>query len=237
MFDVPERYLKEQPIDVKQFIRRDMRKSEKDRVRAGLQSVSLVWQIAGEEIPSFMDEDYNCSVIMGLDVQLQSLKGVAHFAELIQHMVKAPCMIRFYDNAHEVFSFAHKRLSHTNSSQVVIVDKVLTPPLSIAFPEKTAVKLKQSLAFGALLNKSDKLSLYLEATVKAFIVSHSKLYNGIEKLVDENSEVWYNRGEVLVLFEKLLKLQRLMTAARAEKLPGERARLNGEIKRVLEELR
>ena len=143
-------------------------------------------------------------------------------------MVKAPCVVRFNDHAEEIYSFAHKRLSYTDAAQVVIVDRVETPPLSLAFPDKIAEKLRQHLAFGSLLNRADKLSLYLEATIKAFIISNPKLYSGIEELLD--LKLWYNREDILVLFEQLLGLARLKTGLKAENLPGERAKLITEIK-------
>jgi len=243
MFDIPSKYAADNSIEPKTFIRRDMKKAEKDRIRENLLAVRLVWQIAGEEVPSLVNKDYNCSVIMGLDIKLKAIKHsaggvgsphVRYFAELVQHMIKAPCVIRFYDHTEEVYTFAHKRLSRTDVSQVVIENRVETPPLSLDFPDKTAEMLRQCLAFGALLNKSDKLSLYLEATVKAFIISHPKLYSGIEQLLDR--KLWYNREDILLLFGRLLELQRLNGELKAEKLPGARARLNGEIKRVIGEL-
>jgi len=106
--------------------------------------------------------------------------------------------------------------------------------LSLVFPDKTTKKLRKYLAFGALLNRNDKLSLYLEATVKAFIISHPKLYSGINELLDR--KLWYNREEILELFGRLLELLRVNAELKAEKLPGARARLNGEIKKVIEEL-
>ena len=91
------------------------------------------------------------------------------------------------------------------------------------------------LAFSALLNRTDKLSLYLEAFVKAFIVSNLKLFNNIELLFD--GKVWYNKEAILGLFGNLRKLERLKAELKSQKLPGERARLNGEIKKVMGELR
>lgn len=231
MFDIPLRYITNNPIEPKTFITRDMKKPEKDRIRDNLLDARLIWQITGEEIPSLINEDYNCSVIMGLEIKLKTVKDSAFFVELVQHMVKAPCVIRFYDSKEEAYSFAHKRLSRVDATQVVIENRVETPPLSLAFPDKTAEKLKQNLAFGVLLNKTDKLSLYLEAMVKAFIISHPKLYSGIEDLLDR--KLWYNREEILALFGRLLELQRLNAELKTEKLPGERAKLTGKIKKLI----
>jgi hypothetical protein len=235
MFDIPEKYTKNEPIEPKTFIQRDMKKAQKDRIKENLLEARLVWQIAGEEVSSLVNDRYNCTVIMGLDVRLKEIKGSAFFAELVQHMIKAPCVIRFYDHKEEVYSFAHKRLSKSAPGNVVIEDRVEAPALSTQFADKTKDKLKQYLAYGALLNKTDKLSLYLEAMVKAFIISHPKLYSGIEELLDR--KLWYNRGEVLVLLDRLNELVRLNAAVKMEKLPGERAKLLKEIKTLIEEIK
>lgn len=230
MFDIPKRYAAESAIEPKTFVAKDMKKAVKDRVMQNLLAARLIWQIVGEEIPSLIDGDYNCSVIMGLEIRLKDVKDSAFFSELVQRMVKSPCVIRFYDDGEEVYSFAHKRLSQTDETQVVIEDRVETPSLSLAFPDKTADKLKRYLAFEALLNKNDKLSLYLEATVKAFIISNLNLYSGMDSLL--GGKTWYNRAEILVLFEKLKELVRLNAELRAEKLPGARAKLISEIKEL-----
>jgi len=235
MFDIPERYNKIQPIEPKQFIQSSMKKADKDRIKENMIEVKLLWQIAGEDIPSFVNERYNCPVIQGLDVRLKTLKQVAYFAELIQHMMKAPCVVRFYDHNSQIYSFAHKRLSQTDSTQVVIEHRLETPQISIALPDKTKAKLEQHLAFGALLNKTDKLGLYMEAMVKGFIVCHPKLYSGIEGLLD--SKVWYNRDEVLGLLGQLTELVRLNVELKVEKLPANKARLTAEAKRLLEGLK
>ena len=231
MFGIPERYLKNEPLAPKNFIQRDMKKAQKDRIKDNLLEARLMWQIVGEDVPSLVNERYKCSVIMGFDVRLKAIKGSAFFAELVQHMIKEPCVIRFYDHKEEVYSFAHKRLSKSVEGNVVIEDRVETLPLSVQFADKTKDRLKQCLAYDALLNKADKLSLYLEAMVKAFIISHPKLYTGIEELLDR--KLWYNRDEVLVLLGRLNELVRLNGLARAKKLPGERAKLNMEIKELL----
>ena len=241
MFDIPARYAANNAIEPKTFILKEMKKQDKDRIRENLLEVRLAWQIMGEEIPSLIDAHYNCSVIMGLDIKLKAVKDraagsshVKYFAELVQHTVKAPCVVRFYNHAEEAYSFAHKRLSHTDATQIVIVDMVQTPPLSLMFPDKTAEKLRQYLAFDALRNKTDKLNLYLEVAVKAFIISNPNLYSGIDELLDR--KLWYNRADILALFGRLLELSQLNAALKTEKLPGERAKLSGEIRKIKEEL-
>lgn len=184
MFSIPQRYHQGSPIEPKTFIQRDMKKAEKDRIRENLLDVRLMWQIAGEEIPSLINEQYNCSVIMGLDIKLKAIKDAAYFADLVHRMVKAPCVVRFYDTGSEVYSFAYKRLSRNDATQIVVESRVETPELSLSFPDKTTEKLHRYLTFDALKNKTDKLCLYLEATVKAFIISNLKLYSGIDELLE-----------------------------------------------------
>jgi len=235
VFEIPKKYITENVIEPKTFVTKDMKKAVKDRVLQNLLSARLIWQIVGEEIPSLINEEYNCSVIMGLEIKLKDVKDSAFFAELVQHMVKSPCVIRVYDDNEELYSFSHKRLNHTDATQIVIVDRLETPPLSLAFPDKTAEKLKRYLAFNALLNKNDKLSLYLEATVKAFIISNQYLYSGMDSLLD--SKIWYNRDEILALFGQLKELERLNMELKTEKLPGNRAKISGGIKKIMEGLK
>lgn len=235
MFNIPQRYLADSPIEPKTFILRDMKKADKGRIRENLLEVRLKWQIAGEDVPSLIDENYNCAVIMGLDIKLRSIKDTAYFADLVHRMVKAPCVVRFYDTGSEVYSFAHKRLSRTDATQVVVEERIETPELSLSFPDKTTEKLHKYLSFDTLRNKTDKLSLYLEANVKAFIISNPKLYSGIDELLEK--KLWYNRDEVLALFERLLELKRLNEELKAEKLPGERAKMINTIKEAIRNIK
>lgn len=228
MFDIPQRYITDSPISVRTFITREMKKQEKDKIRANILSARLIWQIAGEEIPSLINESYNCSVIMGLAIKLKSVKDAAYFAGLVQQMTKAPCVIRLYDQSEESYSFALKRLNLNDRTQIVVEDKVLTPPTPLMLPDKTAEKLRLHLSFGELKNKTDKLGMYLEATVKAFIISNLNLYSGLEQLL--SSKLWYNRSVVLSRFGTLKELARLNSELKTEKLPGEKAKLIGRIK-------
>lgn len=228
MFDIPQRYITDSPIAVRTFITQEMKRQEKEKVRENMLLARLMWQITGEEIPSLINENYNCSVIMGLEIKLKSVKDAVYFTGLIQQMTKAPCVIRIYDQSEESYSFALKRLNLNDNTQVVLEDKVLTPPTSLMLPDKTAQKLRQYLSFGELKNKTDKLGLYLEATVKAFIISNLNLYSGLEQLLD--SKLWYNRNEVLSQFGILKELMRLNAELKTEKLPGEKAKIIGSIK-------
>jgi len=67
----PPHSITDSSIEPKTFIRREMKKAEKERIQSNLFSIRLIWQIAGEDIPSTIDEDYNCTVTMGLEIKLK----------------------------------------------------------------------------------------------------------------------------------------------------------------------
>ncbi len=234
MLYMPAKYKRSDKIDTKNFVSRDMTKVEKDRVKAALLSAELTWQITGEEIPSLVSEDYNCVAILGLSIKLKSIKDALFIAGLVQEKMKALCVIRLYDNTDELYSFAHKRLSRADKEQIVVLERVATDASSPVFPDDAARMLSQYLAFDALKNKSNKLALYLEAMVKAYIISNPSLYSGV--LTHLDSKIWYNQDEFMALFEMLRKLEDKKAALKSAALPGEKAKLNGEIKILMEGL-
>jgi hypothetical protein len=231
MFGLPKKYELWQEINTKNFLIKGMKAADKERIKSNLLRVHLDWQITGEEIPSLINEQYNCPVIMSFDCKITSTVHAAFIANIMQQQIKAPCVLRFYDGGDCVYSFAHKRLNQNDSSQVVILEQFITHEMSCFSDDDTAKEFEKILAFDNLQNKSDKLSLYLETMVKAFILSNNKLFMKICLLFD--SKVWYNRDEVYSLFLKLLKLQELKLKLKAEKLHGEKAKLNSEIKSII----
>lgn len=234
MFHVPDRYAVNKPLDAKVFTPRGMKKLDKDRIRQSLLASRLIWQIAGEEIPSRVDDAYNCSVIMGLECKLKSVKDIAFCAEQVQHMIKAPCVVRFYNGDEEVYSFAHKRLSQNDHTQIVVLERVQTPVLSQVFQDKTATLLNEYLDFDAIKNRTDKLNYYLEAMVKAFLISHLDLFSGIRPLLDD--KIWFNLPDFMVVFAQMKELVRLHKELELAQLPAEKAGLIGKIKALQEEI-
>lgn len=229
MFDVPARYVMNSPIHPKTFILREMKKSDKERIRQNLLSVLLLWQIVGEGIPSRVDEDYNCSVIVGLECALKNVRNPAFFAEHIQSLVKAPCVIRFYDQESEIYSFAHKRLNRNDHTQVVVADRVQTQAMPLVFPDKTAMQYRRYLSFDELKNKTDKLNLYLEAMVKTSIISNLQMCSDMLPLLDDKI-IWYNPSKFMALFETIKKIVLLSKELKNTYLPAEKAKLIGEIR-------
>jgi hypothetical protein len=234
VFDIPERYKTDNIIAVKNFTPRDMKKADRDKIRANLITARLVWQVQNEDVPSVIDDSHNYTVIMGLDVQIKSIKLAAFFADAIQPLMKAPCVIRLHDGTDECYSYAYKRLNLTDNTQIVVANSVLTEPSPIALPDKPARLLREYASWDALRGKSDKLTLYTEVLVKAFITSNLNLFSGMERLLSGN--VWYNRKDTLALFTKLKDLQETKLAADREPLPGERAKLLGKVRQIIKEI-
>lgn len=232
MIAIPDTYKKKERIDPKTFISKELNIADRKRLRDCLVSAELTYQIAGEEMPSYIDADHNCVVIMFLDIRLRTLKDAAFVADIIQPMIKALCVIRFYDSTDEAYSFAVKRLSKQDSSQIVVADKVLSVPHPHGFPSQSSRLMDEHIAFDRIKNRADKLSFYKEMMVKAFIVSNPNLYNGIIALLDK--PVWY--GNTDGLFDKLTELKRLKDELEQCDLPAEKVKVNERIKKVIDKL-
>lgn len=85
MLGIPEIYLKTQNVDVKTFIKKDLSIAEKKRLKESLKHVILTHQIYGEEIPSLITDEYNCQVVMFLDIEIESIKDAAFVGSIIQN--------------------------------------------------------------------------------------------------------------------------------------------------------
>lgn len=234
MFGLPDKYKVNEKIDIRNFIPKASSKFEKERLKSIFISAKLSHQIIGEEIPSIINEKYNCSSIMLFEIQVKSIKDSACVSKGIQEMVKAPCIIRFYDDQFECYSFAHKRLNQNDNSKILILDMLLTNPSSIDFPDKTIQLFKNYLDYKNLKTKTNKLCLYLEVMIKAYIISNITLYKGMITLLDSN--VWYNTDDVIGLFEILKKLEILKEELSNSILPGEKTKRNIEIKKLIQKL-
>ena len=59
--------------------------------RNGKRSICLMYQIAGEEIPSVISDEYRCQAIQFYDMELKSIKDAAYLASMYQKMIKPLC--------------------------------------------------------------------------------------------------------------------------------------------------
>jgi hypothetical protein len=234
MFGLPDKYIVDREIEPKLLIPKSVLKAEKERLQNSIKSAKISHQIIGEEISSVFNDKYACSCIMYFEVQLKSVQDSVNIASAMQKMIKEHCIIRFYDHFKESYSFAHKRLNQNDKNKISVIDFFITKPFSISFPEKTAELLFDHLDFGKLISKTNKLNLYLETMIKAYIICHSKLSIGIITLLD--SKVWYNIDDMLALFTDVKILTELKDSIQKEILPGKKAEINIEINKQIQRI-
>lgn len=70
MLGLPIQYLIGEQIDIKTFIKSDLKPNEKKRLKETVMDVSLEYQLAGEEIPSLINDDYDCQAILFFAIKL-----------------------------------------------------------------------------------------------------------------------------------------------------------------------
>ena len=92
MFDIPERFKTNLNIKLKDFIPKEMNPKDKKRVRDVTRSVKMSYQIAGEEIPSLINEDYRCQVIQVYEIEVANVKEANFISSLYQGIIKPLCI-------------------------------------------------------------------------------------------------------------------------------------------------
>lgn len=231
MLGLPIQYLIGEQIDIKTFITSDLKPNEKKRLKETVMNVSLEYQLAGEEIPSLINDDYDCQAILFFDIKLNSIKNASFVGEIIQKLGKPLYVIKMYDHTGvEVYHFAHKRLSIQDRSQVVVLDMVITSPTSQEFEDEINVLMEEYTAFSKIKNRTNKLSFYLEMMVKSYIISDTSLWSRSKSLLD--NKVWYNADDVIRLFEKLKRVEQLKREQRSVKTISATSKINSELKMI-----
>ena len=93
---------------------------------------------------------------------------------------------------------------------------------------------RAALAFPALVNRTSKRDLYLEAMTKALLLDHPKLFIGAHKLLD--AKLWYRGESIIVLYHQLTQIQSLKREKLLAKSNAAKAKLNTQIKTAINEL-
>ena len=235
MLGIPEKYKLNKKFDVKTFITSDLTPKEKKRIKETVIDVSLEYQLVGEEIPSLINEEYDCQAILFFGIKLSTIKDASFVGGIIQKLGKPLYVLRFYDHTGvEAYYFARKRLNIQDKSQIVIEDAVITLPASQQFEDEINTLMKVYSAFEKLKNKTNKLCLYLEMMVKSYIISNTSLWSGSKTLLV--SKVWYNADDVVSLFLKLKRVEQLKREQKSTKTISNSSKINSELKAIYAEL-
>lgn len=234
MFNIPEQYKTDVKLGLNDFIPRDLKPNDKKRIKDAIKEVKLVYQIAGEEIPSVISNEYRCQAIQFYDMELQNIKDAAYLASVYQSLIKLLCVIRMHDSQNELYSLAMKRLNQTDETQIVIEYSILTEKYPVGLPDERRNRLLKYLDYMQIKNKTNKVNLYKEWYYRTYLLMNENAYSNTELILNGNS--WYdsNRMELLyTYYKKLVDTRGMMKKAVSN---AERMSLNKEIKKTIQEL-
>lgn len=228
MFDLPDTYRVDVKVALKDFIPKDLKPNDKKRIKDAVKSVSLDYQIAGEEIPSVNNEEYRCQVIQFYDIEVANIKDANFLASIYQNLIKPLCVIHMHDTKDEVYSMAVKRLSQTDDMQIVVEQTLLTDKYMLGIPDNNRDRFMAYMNYSTVKNKIDKVQLYKEWFYKAYMVVNEKAYIHTDKLLDGNT--WYDSDRTARICQKYVELVTARGKLKTVVTNAERMQINKEIK-------
>lgn len=207
MLGIEEKYYIGKKIPLNKILSPNMSQKDKKKLRESIRYIELSEQIAGEEIPSVIDETYNCQVIMFFSIEVKNLKESKGIGDILQKQIKPFTVFRFYTEEEEVYHVAEKRLHLLDKEEIVIDSTAVTPILSIHYQDELEEDVAQYIHIDQLINKKDKVTLYWELLVKMYLLS---LETAKEKRsMYWDSKIWYSTKQVITLYSHLRKIRQL----------------------------
>lgn len=234
MFDLPDTYMVDVKVALKDFIPKDLKPNDKKRIKDAVKLVSLDYQIAGEEIPSVNNEEYRCQVIQFYDIEVANIKDANFLASTYQNLIKPLCVIHMHDTKDEVYSMALKRLSQTDDMQIVVEQTLLTDKYMLGIPDSNRDRFMAYMNYSTVKNKIDKVQLYKEWFYKAYMVVNEKAYIHTDKLLDGN--IWYDSDRTARICQKYVELVTSRGKLKTAVTNAERMKINKEIKTEIQVL-
>ena len=234
MFDIPKRFETSLDVKLKDFIPKELNPNDKRRIRETTRSVKMTYQIAGEEIPSLVNDEYRCQVIQFYEIELESIKDANFIASIYQSLIKPLCVMRFYDSKEEEYSFADKRLSQTEENQIVVEDAYISQKYPYGLPREGIGQYLEYLSFDKLKNKTDKLSFYREWMYKIYLLEHKTAFAETDVILKNNA--WYSSARAITIYQKYVDLVRAREAVSKAQINAEKIKANKEVKAAKEAL-
>ena len=228
MLNIPEKYKIELEVKLKDFIPKELNQNDKRRIKDVIKSVRMTYQIAGEEIPSLVNEEYRCQVIQFYEIELENVKDANFIANTYQSLIKPLCVIRLYDSKDEVFSFADKRLSQTEENQIVVEDVYLSQRYPYRLPGEGIGKFYEYLAFDKIKNNTDKLAFYREWMYKIYILENKAAFAEVELLL--KNDAWYSAAHAITIYHKYVELVRARDEVTKAQTNTEKIKANKAVK-------
>lgn len=234
MFNIPKQYKTDVKIKLKDFIPKNIKAEDKKRIRESVKEVTLMYQIAGEEIPSVVNEEYKCQVIQFYDMELADIKYATYLATIYQSVIKPMCVLHMHDSMTEVYSFALKRLNQMDEMQIVIENSILTEKYPVGLPDISKNRLLECLDFVQIKNKTNKVNLYKEWFFRVYMLENEKAYTNVEMIMNGNH--WYDAQRAEQVFRYYQELVNARVKLKKAITNVERMQLNKELKKVIEKL-
>lgn len=234
MFNLQDKYKVGKKIPMKDFIPKELKPDVRKKIRDTVKSIILSYQIMGEDIPSLVNEEYNCQVIQFYDFELTDIKKAVFISNLYQEIIKSPCVLRLHDNSNEAYSFALKRLNQNDRTQIVVTDKVVTAVYPTALPSFDKNTLLGELAYGNIKNRDNKVSFYLEMYLRAYILTNDKVYANAKTFLSK--PIWYSMSKPSEVYTLLCNLASNKEKVQKSISNSEKMKLNQEIRHTICEL-
>lgn len=234
MFNLPDRYKTDVKVALKDFIPKDLKPNDKKRIKDAVKEVRLVYQIAGEEIPSVVDANYRCQAIQFFDIEVVDIKDAQFLASTYQNIIKPYCVIHMHDAKDEVYSFAVKRLNQQDETQIVIEESLVTEKYPMNLPDEGRNKLRAYMDYMSVKNKLDKVALYKEWYSKAYILANEKAYEQTQLILDGN--FWYDSDRTARVVGKYVELVNARANLKKATTNADRMKVNKLIKTAIADL-
>lgn len=234
MFNIPEHYKVGVKLALKDFIPKNLKLDDRKRIKDTVKEVKLMYQIAGEEIPSVVNDKYRCEVIQFYDMELQNMKAASYLAFTYQNLIKPLCIFHMYDSQYELYSFAIKRLNQIDESQIVIEDSILTENYPVGLPDDGRNRLLKYLDYVQIKNRTNKVDLYKEWFYRTYMIMNKSAYSNIELILDGNG--WYDSEHIELVYTYYKKLVDTRKMLKKAVIGTERVNLNKEIKKIIQDL-
>ena len=208
----------------------NIRKNIKNNVK----KVVLTYQIYGEEIPSLINDIYNCQLIQFYDFELENIKKAKYISEIYQRLIKSLCVLRIYDNNKEIYSFALKRLNQNDKNEIVVSDEFLTEEFETYLPSFSKRELGNIISFEKILNKSNKVNFYFEMYTKVFIQKYQKIYQKSKEILEK--PIWYDESKSKMIYELFKNMINLREKIEKINLASEKVKCNQEIREIIKKI-
>lgn len=235
MFDIPANYKVGLVTDKTKIPLSQLKPTDRKRFRRALKNLTLESVVNDDLIPPFTSDTHSIGAVQFFSADIDSIRSAPFVCGVLQRITKTLCAIKIRDERQEMYSFALKRLNLQDKNSIVVVDEFLTGPLQCSVKGEENRLIYEFARWDSVVNKTNLYSWYLEMMVKCYIIAHREVWSEMNNLLSSN--IWYNTEDVIMMYDEVKKLVKLMEQRNKSVTIGNSAQLNGEIKREYEKLR